>query len=867
MSDHTTLPQSLPLPDDLTGRTIDGRYRIRKRLGAGGMGQVYLAEDMKLDGAVALKRLSPQLHSDVDYRRALESEAQRAFELHASANVASLFNIFDSGEETFLVMEYVEGVSLRKRIREPLTVDEFLDIAIQCCEGLEAAHERRILHRDIKPANIMLTPAGTVKICDFGLARRLPIPSTTEAGARVADETAAVRSTTADGAAGSFAIAGTPLYMAPEVFAGDQPDSRADIFSLGVTFYELLARQNPFAGDTYGEVRNHVLHRAPPALSAFRAGVPTRLGRIIERMIEKDVDARPGSIGEVSRGLVRVKRRAESWLPHAIGGAVTVMGLMIVLILATTPQPAPASVQTLVQLPFEVSSGVGEDKPYADGLGEKLNEGLRIALEGSNVDVISAAAVGLRGIRSVEDAVGRLNADLVVSAVVSNPSTAPAVVYTLHDRSQEILYEGEAQFLNEDPGLILAGIVGDIVSYIEVDDRQRPVPQWNSAKGRAPEYFIRGIGHLGDPVDRAVDQAVYWLALAIEEDESYAAAHAALGMAYLRKYSLSQDAVAVQMAKEQCDVALQYAPVSADSHLCFGDWAIETGEYSLALGSFQTALSLDSSSPYAIRGLARTLAALGNSLAAEMTYRNQLSRYDLEWEDRSWIGRFYADRARFDEAVAVMEEELEFNPDNASAHRNLGGIHIQLGNYGVAVEFLSRAKDLAPEGSELLGSILSNLGVALFYERAYTDASEEFESAAGLRTYYVITANWARAVFHSGKPEQAAEIYRSAIQQAEAAVRVNANNFDAHIIAAQCYSMIGIHERALYHESQALAFQDDPEYFTIASIVHSRFGETEEAIDYLIEAIDRGASIHEIRAAPELVNLRDHPRFPDLRGR
>jgi eukaryotic-like serine/threonine-protein kinase len=190
-----------PVVHELTG-TIVGRFAIRGQLGAGGMGQVYRAEDQMLKRAVAIKRMAPKWQFEERDRERFLKEAQRASALN-HPNIAAIYDVLEDKGEILLVMEYIEGVTLRQRMTDPISIEEFLDVAIQCTEGLGAAHERRIVHSDIKPENIMLTPAKRVKILDFGVAKRLAHSDPNEATETLASMTAS--------------LSGTPAYMAPEV--------------------------------------------------------------------------------------------------------------------------------------------------------------------------------------------------------------------------------------------------------------------------------------------------------------------------------------------------------------------------------------------------------------------------------------------------------------------------------------------------------------------------------------------------------------------------------------------------------------------------------------------------------------------------
>src|SRR2546428_910441 len=242
-------PQSVgPRDADLTGTTV-GRFAIRARLGAGGMGEVYRAYDTALKRPVALKRIAPRLQSDEDYRRRFLREAQCASGL-TDQHIAGLYDVLEANDQVFLVMEFVEGVTLRQRLSEPLGIEQCLRIAVQCAEALVAAHRRGIVHRDLKPENIMLTPEGEVKILDFGVAKQMPPAND------------AVKTETLTG--GSGLAAGTPAYMAPEALLEKDTDPRADIFSLGGIFYEAVSGRHPFLAGSLMATSDPPLHEVPP---------------------------------------------------------------------------------------------------------------------------------------------------------------------------------------------------------------------------------------------------------------------------------------------------------------------------------------------------------------------------------------------------------------------------------------------------------------------------------------------------------------------------------------------------------------------------------------------------------------------------
>ena len=276
-----------------------GQYEIRTRLGAGGMGEVYLAEDSRLKRLVAIKVLAADSTGAENERRRLLREAQAAAALD-HPNICSVYEIGEHDGRAFIVMQYVEGETLGARLeRQCLAVSEVLDIGIAVAEGLAEAHARGILHRDIKPQNIMLTTRGQPKILDFGLA------TYTSEGGEHANETHTLL--TLPGA-----IVGTAPYMSPEQVKGQTLDFRSDIFSFGALLYELWSRQRPFAAPTPAETISAVLTTDPPPLSSFGLPSVPGLERVIRQCLQKDREKRYHSMREVRLELESVRRALES---------------------------------------------------------------------------------------------------------------------------------------------------------------------------------------------------------------------------------------------------------------------------------------------------------------------------------------------------------------------------------------------------------------------------------------------------------------------------------------------------------------------------------------------------------------------------
>src|SRR5437899_1698290 len=364
--------------DLLVGRTI-GHYKISKRIGTGGMGDVYLATDMTAGRKAALKLLPMRFTADAERLKRFQQEAHAVVGLN-HPNILTIYEIGEDHSTHYIASELIEGETLRQRLmRGRIEVGEAVDIAIQVASALAAAHETGIVHRDIKPENIMLRPDGYVKVLDFGIAKlaeqELPITLPRDEALLLVETNLG-------------SVLGTVRYMSPEQACGGHVDKRTDIWSLGVVLYEMATGHAPFTGDTPREVMSSILEKEPPPLANYVARTPAELQQIISKTLRKDREERYHSAHELLNALKDLRRKLEAeleraaaplWLRWARSPAALVLVVLVAALrlalpfywhrnLATISPPQ----KSIAVLPFENLSKDEENAFFADGVQDEL---------------------------------------------------------------------------------------------------------------------------------------------------------------------------------------------------------------------------------------------------------------------------------------------------------------------------------------------------------------------------------------------------------------------------------------------------------------------------------------------------------------
>jgi non-specific serine/threonine protein kinase len=647
----------------MLGTTIS-HYRVLDKLGSGGMGVVYRAEDTRLGREVALKTLPPEVANDPQMVERLVREARSASSLN-HPNICTIHEVDEADGHHFITMELLQGKTLRERIAEgPIPATELVRIGIQVADALDAAHNRGIVHRDIKPANVFLTSRGEAKVLDFGLAKL----EGQKFSAPAAAEVTAAGITAAHGIAAAPArkthltssgqTVGTIAYMSPEQACGRTLDARSDLFSLGVVLYEMATGGLPFGGSTTALVFDAILNRDPVPLSHLNAGLPPAFGHIVNKLLEKDCRLRYQNASDVLADLRRLQRDTSS--------AKTIPAS------PRSASKAGKTIDSMAVLPFANATG----NPEFDHLGDAIAEGVLDALSHlSKLRIVPCSkAFRFRDHADDPQSVGR---KLEVCAVLSGRITMRNDMLSI--RAELIDVARDTQLWGSQFSCNAA----------EIPDVQEEIARRVSEKVRAPSSGGAGKKTARKPAPapvqsdayelfvRANERAIEWTPeglqcgielyqQAIDADPGYAPAYACMAIAYAmftvvgrvdtteafgRAKAFGRRAVELDETLSEAHAALSLSEMFADFNL------------PKALAEAQRALELNPNSAIACYAYAQTLSVCGRLDEAIEHARVGCEIDPLMAPINYCYGLLLYYQERWDEAEAQLRNTLEINPD------------------------------------------------------------------------------------------------------------------------------------------------------------------------------------------------------------